>query len=76
LLIRLKIVKCLDVIMDVENNYLKNILEEVGAICGLDSKIFIHRVERRGNEIVDVELIYTGIIKEVLHHNKTPRGQP
>jgi len=62
--------------MDVEDTYLKNIIEEFSAICGLDSKIFIHRLVRRGGEIVDVGLVYSGIIKEVLHRNKIQHGQP
>lgn len=77
MLYRLKIVKCLDVILNTHNlEEVIDIIRRVVSKCSENSKLYIHVLDIEDDVLVDKKLVITGSIKEVLHRNIQQHDQP
>ncbi len=77
MLFRLKIVKCLDIL--VESSSIDEVLKENRELikkCREDSKLYIHVLERTSGEIIDRGMVYSSTVKDVLHHMLQQYDQP
>jgi len=72
-----KIVNCIDAVL--EDKDVEKIIHDLIDIlkkCDQDAKIFIHKLEITGDELVDKGLVYSSTVKEVLLHTLQQHDQP
>jgi len=69
LLYRLKVVKCIDTLVDDLYSNAEELVEafkHVLEYCGDEARVYVHVLERGSGELVDKGIVYTGSVKEVL----------
>jgi len=69
LLYRLKVVKCIDTVLDDLYSGVEELVKafkHVLKYCGDEARIYVHVLERSSGELVDKGIVYTGSVKEVL----------
>lgn len=73
----MKIVNCIDAVL--EDGDVEEIIHDLIDVlkkCDQDAKIFIHKLERTVDELVDKGLVYSSTVKEVLLHTLQQHDQP
>ncbi len=74
---RVKIVKCLDLVVKAENfNELINEVKNMITACDENNKIYIHVLRKEDNRFIDEKTLYAGTVKGVLHHKTSRHDQP
>ncbi len=76
MLLRIKVVKCADIVLDIDEisdtaqliNYLKK-------MCGEDTRTYIHLIERTPIECIDQKLLFKGTLREVQPDRLSPYYQ-
>lgn len=73
---RVKIARCLDIVVKTTCSDLIRIVEELSRICGIDSKIYIHRLRETGEGYESGEPLCVLSVREALHGRLQQCCQP
>jgi len=66
LLLRIKVVKCADIVLDTNDlSELDPLINHLKKICSEDAKTYIHLLERTHIECIDQKILFKGILREV-----------
>jgi len=69
LLYRVKVVKCIDIVLDDSYNSIEELVkafEHILEYCSGEAKIYVHVLERGSRELADKGIVYTGSVEEAL----------
>ncbi len=62
---RIKVVKCADIIVDVDNiQELDKIFRSLRSICDEKSRTYVHILARRERKYVDQGVVFSGLLRE------------